>query len=89
MTMDRIVLRFSPATDVTDLDEWFATLDRAVSLGNEGIWEADSRSVRVEVPVEHADEMLQSVRGTLGEAVVVSSGNEPLVLDAEGAPIDR
>jgi len=86
---DRIVLWFAPAEDVTDLDEWFASLDNAVSLGRDGEWQADSSSVRVEVSLDHADEVVQEVRDAMGDSVRVRSIGEPLILDAEGRAIDE
>ncbi len=82
--IDRIVLCFSPAEDVTDLDEWFASLDRAVSLGRDGEWQADTRTVRIEVPADRVQEVMDEARRVLGDAFVVRTANEPLVLDAEG-----
>ncbi len=86
---DRIVLWFAPAEDVTDLDEWFASLDSAVSLGRDGGWQADSSSVRVEVSVDHADEVVQEVRQAMGDSVRVRSAGEPLIVDAEGRALDE
>jgi hypothetical protein len=86
---DRIVICFSPAADVTDLDEWFASLDRAVSLGRDGEWHADERMVSVEVPADHVEDVVRDARRVLGDAVQVRSADEPLVLDAEGRAFDE
>lgn len=86
---DRIVLCFSPADDVTDLDEWFASLDRALSLGRDGEWHADAATVTVEVAVDHAEEVVRDARRALGDAVCVRNAGEPLVLDAEGRAFDE
>jgi hypothetical protein len=86
---ERIMLCFSPADDVTDLDEWFASLDRALSLGRDGEWHADAGIVTVEVPADHVTEVVRDARRVLGDAVCVRNADEPLVLDAEGRAFDE
>jgi hypothetical protein len=67
----RVVLR--PAPDVTDLDEWFARVQQALAIEREGQWFTEGAALCADLPADEAVRVLDSVRETLGDAVLAGT----------------